>query len=131
MAKSLKNIKGMTLSVIDGNYPREVLANQNLAFATYSMPARRNSPQFYDAKTKKPAGRKQGTVVEGALSFNDGVDQNPRNTEQSGFSRTGGLSIVLSLAAVGLVWFPSAPARFLINPVESPSPRRGCRDRPV
>ena len=105
VAKSLKNIKGMTLSVIDGNYPREVLANQNLAFATYSMPARRNSPQFYDANTKKPAGRKRGAVVEGALSFNDSTELDARETEQPVFSKTAGLSIVLSLTVVGLVWF--------------------------
>ena len=43
VAKSLKDIKGMTLTVIDGNFPREVLANQNLAFTTYRMPARRNT----------------------------------------------------------------------------------------
>ena len=91
----------MTLSVIDGNFPREVLANQNLAFANYRMPARRNTPNFYDAKTKKPTSRPQGTVVEGTLSFND---SDPRERpEQSAFSKTAGLALSLSVA--GLVWF--------------------------
>ena len=102
VAKSLKDIKGMTLSVIDGNFPREVLANQNLAFANYRMPARRNTATFYDANTKKPAGRKQGMVVEGALSFND-ADQAPGTAEESGFSRPAGLGLVLSLSVIGLV----------------------------
>jgi Uncharacterized protein conserved in bacteria (DUF2330) len=72
VAKSLKDIKGMTLTVIDGNFPREVLANQNLAFAPFRMPARRNSSRFYDANTKQPARRQQGTLVEGAVSFDEG-----------------------------------------------------------
>ena len=105
VAKSLKDIKGMTLSVIDGNFPREVLANQNLAFADYRMPARRNNALFYDAKTKKPFGRKQGTLLEGTLSFNDETEQRPAAADRQGFSRTAGLSVVLSLTIVGLVWF--------------------------
>ncbi|GAB4162134.1 MAG: hypothetical protein Tsb009_39250 [Planctomycetaceae bacterium] len=52
---SLAAIKPMTLTVIDGNFPREVLANQNLTFTNYKMPARRNSRLHYDATTKKPA----------------------------------------------------------------------------
>jgi len=31
------------------------------------MPSRRNSPEFYDAKDKKPAGRKEGVLKLGAL----------------------------------------------------------------
>ena len=97
VAKSLKDIKGMTLSVIDGNFPREVLANQNLAFANYRMPARRNTSKFYDAKTKKPASPPKGTLIEGGLSLNE------KPTPGGPNRATTGLSIVLSLTAVGLV----------------------------
>jgi hypothetical protein len=31
------------------------------------MPARRNSSDFYDAKDKKPAGKREGTLKLGAL----------------------------------------------------------------
>jgi hypothetical protein len=31
------------------------------------MPARRNSSEFYDAKEKKPAGKREGTLKLGAL----------------------------------------------------------------
>ena len=31
------------------------------------MPARRNSAEFYDAKDKKPAGKREGTLKLGAL----------------------------------------------------------------
>ncbi|MCH8830313.1 MAG: hypothetical protein IID45_12115, partial [Planctomycetes bacterium] len=36
-----------------------------------SMPARRNSSRFYDAKSKKPAGVKQGVRSLGVVSQND------------------------------------------------------------
>ncbi len=71
VAKSLKDIKGMTLTVIDGNFPREVLANQNLTFAGYRMPARRNSSRYYDAKSKKPAAKQRGVLFQGKVSFNN------------------------------------------------------------
>jgi hypothetical protein len=32
------------------------------------MPARRNSTEFYDAKEKKPAGKREGTLKLGALA---------------------------------------------------------------
>ena len=64
----------MTLSVIDGNFPREVLANQNLTFANYKMPSRRNSSRFYDATTKKPAGVKQGNLTLGVVSQADAIE---------------------------------------------------------
>ena len=37
VAASLKDIQEMTLTVVDGDFPREVLANQNLTFASYEM----------------------------------------------------------------------------------------------
>ena len=55
------------MTVVDGDFPREVLAKQNLAFDDYRMPARRNRPETYDAKTNGPGGRKQGVLKLGAL----------------------------------------------------------------
>ena len=57
----------MTMTVIDGDFPREVVGAQNLIFGEYRMPARRNSSDFYDAKDKKPAGKREGTLKLGAL----------------------------------------------------------------
>jgi hypothetical protein len=64
---SLDGLKQMTLTVIDGDFPREVVGAQNLIFGEYRMPARRNSPEFYDAKDKKPAGKREGVLKLGAL----------------------------------------------------------------
>jgi Uncharacterized protein conserved in bacteria (DUF2330) len=106
VAKSLKDLKPLTLSVIDGNFPREVLANQNLTFTTYHMPARRNSPRYYDAKTKKPAARQQGILVEGAISFDDAPALDAAAKLAAAPQRDwkpAGLALVLSVTVLGLV----------------------------
>jgi hypothetical protein len=64
---SLADVKKMTMTVIDGDFPREVVGAQNLIFGEYRMPARRNSAEFYDSKDKKPAGKREGTLKLGAL----------------------------------------------------------------
>src|SRR5205814_5317734 len=61
------DLKRMTMTVIDGDFPREVVGAQNLIFGEYRMPARRNTSEFYDAKDKKPAGKREGTLKLGAL----------------------------------------------------------------
>ena len=71
VAKGLDDLKTMTLTVVDGDFPREVLAKQNLAFDDYRMPARRNRPETYDAKVNGPGGRKQGVLKLGALESKD------------------------------------------------------------
>src|SRR5439155_13715384 len=64
---ALADLKKMSLTVIDGDFPREVVGAQNLIFGEYRMPARRNTSEFYDAKDKKPAGKREGTLKLGAL----------------------------------------------------------------
>ena len=65
--KSLGELKKMTLTVVDGDFPRELLAKQNLTFAEYRMPSKRNKSQLYDAKLNGPAPKKQGVLKTGAL----------------------------------------------------------------
>jgi hypothetical protein len=55
------------MTVIDGDFPREVVGAQNLIFGEHRMPARRNSAEFYDAKDKRPAGKREGILKLGAL----------------------------------------------------------------
>jgi hypothetical protein len=64
---ALSDIKKMTMTVIDGDFPREVVGAQNLIFGEYKMPARRNSVEFYDSKNKSPAGKREGVLKLGAL----------------------------------------------------------------
>jgi hypothetical protein len=64
---ALDDVKQMTMTVIDGDFPREVVGAQNLIFGEYRMPARRNSAEFYDSKDKKPAGKREGMLKLGAL----------------------------------------------------------------
>ena len=96
---ALADVKNMTLTVIDGDFPREVLAGQNLVFSEYKMPARRNTPEYYDAKSKKPAGKRQGVLNLGQLD--------PSSGRLGGF-RLGAVrvgvvvSLMLALALVGM-----------------------------
>lgn len=45
--KALNGLKAMTLTIVDGDFPRDVLASDNLTFAAYRMPPSRNSPSVY------------------------------------------------------------------------------------
>ncbi len=64
-------LEKMTLNVIDGDFPRDVIAKKNLAFVEFNMSARRNTPQAYDAKKNGPAGRKEGILKVGKIDFDD------------------------------------------------------------
>ena len=67
--QGLEDLKGMTLSVVDGNFPREILASRNLTFSRYKMSSRRNKREFYDAKTLKPAPAQPGVIHYGVVSL--------------------------------------------------------------
>src|SRR5438067_13853963 len=47
---ALDDLKKMTMTVIDGDFPCEVVGAQNLIFGEYPMPAGRDTSEFYDAK---------------------------------------------------------------------------------
>ncbi|MEO2035316.1 MAG: DUF2330 domain-containing protein [Planctomycetaceae bacterium] len=51
----LAYLKHMTLTVIDGEFPRKVLADANLTFSEFRMNALRNTPNHYHAPTAAPA----------------------------------------------------------------------------
>ena len=71
--KALADLKSMMLSVIDGNFPREVLANRDLHFTSYTMPSRRNKTLYYDANEMGKGKKKPGTVTWGSVSALDTV----------------------------------------------------------
>jgi hypothetical protein len=90
---ALADLNKTTMTVIDGDFPREVVGTQNLIFGEYRMPARRNSAEFYDAKDKKPAGKREGTLKLGALELGG----------QRGGALRLGFVMLGALVSVGLV----------------------------
>jgi len=64
---ALKAIEDMTLTVIDGDFPREVLARENLTFAEYHMPLDRSDRAFYDANKLGQFVQRPGTLYTGDL----------------------------------------------------------------
>jgi hypothetical protein len=93
--EAIDDLKQMTLTVIDGDFPREVVGAQNLIFGEYRMPGRRNSAEFYDAKDKKPAGKREGMLKLGALG---------PPARRSGGLRLGFVMLgLLACAALGIV----------------------------
>ncbi len=85
------NLEKLTLNVIDGDFPRDVIARKNLTFAEYKMPSRRNAAGVYDAKTKGPARQQSGVLKVGKIDFEDG--QRPWNVPVIGL--IAGLSLAL------------------------------------
>ena len=51
---ALGGLQGMTLSIVDGDFPRDHLANNNLTFSAHAMAQAKNSPVHYNARTKGP-----------------------------------------------------------------------------
>ena len=100
-AAAVAELKKMTLTVIDGDFPREVLTSKNLLFSTYSMPPRRNSPRHYDAKFKTPQADPGGVITTEKLGA---VAPSPRRfqlLESRGLGAV--LSFVFAVTLLGYV----------------------------
>jgi len=106
----LRGLDNMTLTVIDGEFPREVLARENLTFARYQMPLKRSSPEFYDAKEMAPAAKKPGILILGALEH-DGSDKTQVAATPAGGGRSpqvrgphaGWLALTIGLGMLALI----------------------------
>ncbi len=95
--KGLKMLEKMTMTVVDGDFPREVLSSRNLKFAEYQMPSKRNRRRNYDAKEFGPSKKKGGILKVGA------IDWNTTNTETRHASKTNWLQY--ALLGIGIVAF--------------------------
>ena len=60
---ALRAIRNLHLTVIDGDFDREVIAKDNLRFARYKMPRHRNNKKSYDATMAGPRGGNQGGIL--------------------------------------------------------------------
>ena len=65
--QALTDLSSMTLSVFDGDFPRRVVAEENLTFASYKMPETRNKASVYDALQHGPAAKQPGIRKEGKV----------------------------------------------------------------
>ncbi len=89
---SLNDLRDMTLTVIDGAFPREVLANDNLHFESFAMPSENNTPDTYDAKMRGPAFKRGGLVFWG----DDGVGPHSNNALLTLIAAIAGAALVVS-----------------------------------
>ncbi|QDU98056.1 DUF2330 domain-containing protein [Lignipirellula cremea] len=72
--EALNAIRSMTLTVIDGDFPREVLRDQNVTFVPYQLPDELNTAARYDAKVAGPAPLKEGVIYLGALPDDTAIE---------------------------------------------------------
>ena len=63
--KALADLTGMSLTIVDGEFPFELMQKSNLTFAAYRMPKDRNNDVAYDAKNLGPGYAREGVLVEG------------------------------------------------------------------
>ena len=82
---ALKDLSEMTLTVVDGDFPREVLAKQNLTFAEFTMSARQNKPIKYDAKLYGPGQEMPGVLIQTSLDWSrEDLQQRPQQVRAVG-----------------------------------------------
>ena len=98
--RGLEMLKGMTLTVVDGDFPREVIARDNLSFAEYQMPAVRNTPLKYEAPRFGPGSKKEGVLKLGAINW-DQVEHADVATNTRGWHWS--LQSVLGAGMLGLL----------------------------
>ena len=91
VASGLELLKSMTLTVVDGDFPREVLAKENLKFADYRMPRNRNNTLNYDANRFGPGLKKEGKLKIGSIDWSE-VNSQVVDTRNEGESVEDGLS---------------------------------------
>lgn len=91
-------LAGMTMTVVDGDFPREVVAKENLTFAEYQMPAERNTRELYEATKFAPGGKKKGVLKTGQINWQK-VDQ---QTVRSHYQMRGLLIGLLGFSLIGV-----------------------------
>ena len=110
VVSGLELLKSMTLTVVDGDFPREVLAKENLTFANYRMPRNRNNTLNYDANRFGPGSKKEGTLKVGSIDWSE-VDSavatrnegESESTVENGLSATSYTSGILFFGFLGVL----------------------------
>ena len=76
--RGLSLLNNMTLTVVDGDFPRNVVAEDNLTFELYTMPVSKNNTEAYQATLFAPGGKKEGVLKTSSIDW-PGVQQSVRN----------------------------------------------------
>lgn len=97
IADTLPRLEELTLTVVDGDFPRDVIANQNLTFGDYSMVASRNRPESYDAKLHAPAPRLEGKRISCYL---EDLPKEPTSRPNAAFAALGLAGFLLLVSQV-------------------------------
>lgn len=63
LGAELAKLKQFTLTVVDGDFPRQVIAQQNLTFADFQIAAQKNTPLKYDTRLHGPGKPKTGKLI--------------------------------------------------------------------
>ncbi|MCB2022202.1 MAG: DUF2330 domain-containing protein, partial [Burkholderiaceae bacterium] len=104
--RALRFVKQMSLSVVDGDFARDVLSQDNLRFAWFRMPRERNNPASYNARMLGPdRSRRGGTLYRGSLdSIIDRMRQRAEAPRQRPTGGGGGtlLGVGLGVLVAGL-----------------------------
>ncbi len=107
--QALDMLKGMTMTVVDGEFRRKVLKRENLTFVNYQMPSEQNRPEQYNAQEKGPeekdGEKKKGTVIRKPLK-KQGFSGNVSNAHS--------LLRYISVAAVVLLLLLFFGIRFIL-----------------
>ena len=81
---ALAALKKMTLTVVDGDFPREVISSQNLTFDEFRMPGAKNSSTVYHCVQKGPQQniRKDGTLILESLPVPEKIKKQMKKGER-------------------------------------------------
>ncbi len=63
VAKTMPQLAELTLTVVDGDFPREIVAKQNLKFDDFAIASSRNKRELYDTKRHAPGGKQEGILI--------------------------------------------------------------------
>lgn len=77
----LNRMQRMTLTVVDGDFPRDVLARENLKFENFKMASSRNKSSTYDTKIHKAPQKLNGKLY-GQVDLDLLLDQEIESNKQ-------------------------------------------------
>ncbi len=109
--QALDLLKKMTMTVVDGEFRREVLKRENLSFVYYDMPQELNTAERYNARTKTGSQKKE--KKKGKLIRVPVNTKNKNVSEDTGYPLTS--SPYLSLLVLGLILGLYLLVRFLMS----------------